>query len=160
MLIRVAFATRTVLDMDLTRRATQTPRQAIEAECTRRGRTAVVSGCIDLLTGGIADAELIYTLGGSPASWVFTGDPSGPDYWLRVWAARGLLWVWDDTALASIVSALSDEAWRVREMAAKVVRRHLLGDALTAVAVCLDDPNRRVRLAAERAVVYLTEHRA
>ncbi len=28
-----------------------TPRQGIEAECRRRGKLAVVSGCIDLLEG-------------------------------------------------------------------------------------------------------------
>lgn len=119
-----------------------------------------MSGCIDLLTGGRGDADLIVALGGAPARWAVTGDPPGPEYWLRVWAARGLLWVWDDSASSAIIVALADDAWRVREMAAKVVRRHMVGDALAAVAECADDRVPRVRAAAERAVVHLSEHSA
>jgi hypothetical protein len=39
------------------------------------------------------------------------------------------LWAWDDVALPAVKSALNDEAWRVREMALKVVARHKLDDA-------------------------------
>ncbi|WP_169312936.1 hypothetical protein [Intrasporangium calvum] len=31
----------------------------------------------------------------------------GPPYWLRVWALRGLLWVWGDEALPSVEAALA-----------------------------------------------------
>mgnify|MGYP006137620203 CR=1 FL=1 len=65
-----------------------------------------------------------------PARWVITGRPSGPHYWLRVWATRGLLWAWDDIALETVGAALDDDAWRVREMAVKVVARHRLEDLL------------------------------
>jgi hypothetical protein len=41
-------------------------------------------------------------------------------------------------------------------MAAKVVARRLLGEALTAVTELRQDPVRRVRLAAERATAILT----
>lgn len=44
-------------------RAGTTPRQNIEAERERRGRNAVVTGCIRLLGGQAADAELIIALG-------------------------------------------------------------------------------------------------
>ena len=88
----------------------QTPRESIEAECAHRGHDAVVAGCIDLLRGSDADPALILALGGPPARWVVTGEPSGPDYWLRVWAARGLLWAWDDTARPAVVEALHDDA--------------------------------------------------
>lgn len=81
------------------------------------GKDAFVAGCIELLEGRDADANLIVALGGPPAQWALTGEPGGPPYWLRVWAARGLLWVWDDAALPSLMAALDDEAWRVREMA-------------------------------------------
>jgi HEAT repeat protein len=135
----------------------QTPRQSIEDECERRGKAAVVAGCIGLLEGRNADPELIVALGGPPAYWAESGEPGGPPYWLRVWAARGLLWVWDDQALPSVISALSDDAWRVREMAAKVVARHRLGDALPNVTDLRHDPIPRVRKAASRAVVRLTE---
>lgn len=128
----------------------KTPRDSIERECELRGKDKVVSGCISLLNGKSADAELIYALGGPPARWVFTGEAPGPDYWLRVWGARGLLWAWDDAALTCIMTALEDESWRVREMALRVVAKHRLADAATTVASLRDDPNSRVASAASR----------
>lgn len=133
----------------------RTPRESVEQECANRGRSAVVAGCIDLLEGREADAELVLALGGPPARWVVTGEPSGPPYWLRVWALRGLLWAWEGEALASVEAALHDDAWRVREMALKVVARHRLDDTLPTVAGLQDDPAARVRAAASRALVRL-----
>ncbi len=135
-----------------------TPRQSVEAECERRGKKAVVAGCIELLMGRPTDDGLVAALGGPPAS---DGAESVPQpYWLRVWAARGLLWAWDDAALPALTRALTDENWRVRETAAKVVARHLPGDALPAVEKLRKDPVARVRTAASRAVVRLTEAEA
>jgi HEAT repeat protein len=134
----------------------KSPRESIERECERRGQDKVIAGCIALLRGRSADAELIYALGGPPARWVFTGTEPGPDYWLRVWAARGLLWAWDDSALSCIMTALEDEAWRVREMALKVVARHRLQDGLATVGSMRNDPNKRVASAARRALVQLS----
>jgi HEAT repeats len=134
-----------------------TPRESIEAECARRGRQAVVDGCARLVTGGKADTALIVALGGPAARGLLdAGLPESQFYWLRVWAARGLLWVWDDSALGAVRFALEDEAWRVREMAVKVVARHRLGDTLASVAALQDDPVPRVRAAASRAVTVLT----
>jgi hypothetical protein len=134
-----------------------TPRESIEAECARRGRQAVVDGCARLITGGEADPALIAALGGPAARGLLdAGLPKGQLYWLRVWGARGLLWVWDDSALGALRFALEDEAWRVREMAVKVVARHRLGDTLASVAALQDDPVPRVRAAASRAVTVLT----
>lgn len=132
------------------------PRRSVASQVEARGSRAVVAGCVDLLTGGRADPPLVAALGGPPARWAVTGEPGGPDYWLRVWAARGLLWEWRAEATAAVVAALGDEAWRVREMAARVVARHAVDEALTAVAALTDDPNARVRRAAERALVALT----
>jgi len=132
-----------------------TPRESIEAECANRGRGAVVAGCIELLNGRDVDAHLALALGGPPARWVVTGEPAGPPYWLRVWALRGLLWAWGDEALPCVEAALHDDAWRVREMALKVVARHGLDEALTAVAALQDDPVARVRAAAPRALARL-----
>ena len=134
-----------------------TPRKRIEMECASRGKDAVVGGCIALLEGREADGTLIAVLGGAPAQWAVSDGQPGPPYWLRVWAARGLLWSWDDKALQPVMAALSDDAWRVREMAVKVVVRHSLGDALAIVAELRRDPIQRVRAAANRAVVRLTE---
>ena len=134
----------------------KTPRESIEQECARRGKDAVVAGCIELLGGGESDAELILALGGPPARWVVTGAPSGPPYWLRVWATRGLLWAWDDAALQSIEVALNDDAWRVREMALKVVARHRLEDTVLTVVELQEDPAARVRAAASRALMRIS----
>lgn len=116
----------------------------------------MIAGCIELLEGGGADPELILALGGPPARWTVTGEPSGPDYWLRVWAARGLLWAWDDSALPALTRALDDESWRVREMALKVVAWHRLEVAHTAAARRGDDVAPRVRAAASRALARLS----
>lgn len=133
-----------------------TPRRSIEAECARRGRIAVVAGCVRLLAGGDADDALVLALAGPGARRVLAGDRDDQRYWLRVWGARGLLWAWQDDALPTLRTALADDAWRVRELAAKVVARHLLGDLLPEVAALRDDPVPRVRAAAARAVVLLT----
>jgi hypothetical protein len=123
----------------------------------------VVSGCVDLLQGryDAVDDPLVLALGGEPARYVLGGGEGGkPGYWPRVWAARGLLHEWDDSAAAAIIKATADPAWRVREMAAKVIAKHLVGEAFTAVAALRDDQVPRVRAAAERAVTSLTSSRA
>ena len=135
-----------------------TPRQSVEAECARRGTRAVVSGCVDLLEGREADDALLLALGGPTAQYVLDGHV-GP-YWFRVWGARGLLYAWEKWATPAVVRATADEAWRVREMAAKVVARHRLGDAIQAVARLEHDPVARVRAAGERAVTILVSARA
>jgi hypothetical protein len=135
-----------------------TPRQSIAAECRRRGKPAVVSACIDLLQGGHdVDEALLLALAGPAAEAVLGGQAGGrTGYWPRVWAARGLLHAWDNRATAAIIRATTDDAWRVREMAAKVIARHRIGDALDAAAGLRDDHVPRVRAAAERAMVILT----
>lgn len=137
------------------------PRERIEAECARRGKAAFVAGCIALLEDRDTDGDLIVALGGPPALWAVGAGVEGPRYWRRVWAARGLLWAWDDVALPAILSALHDDAWRVREMAAKVAARHAVGDAIPTLLLLRDaDPVPRVRAAADRAVQLLTSANA
>jgi len=137
-----------------------TPRQNVAAECGRRGEPAVVSGCVELLEGRAVDEALVLALGGPPAEYVLGGGAGGKNgYWPRVWAARGLLYAWDDRAAAAIIRATACDAWRVREMAAKVIARHGVGDALAAVADLRNDPVPRVRAAAERAIAKLTAER-
>ncbi|HZN16371.1 MAG TPA: hypothetical protein VFB78_19055 [Acidimicrobiales bacterium] len=135
-----------------------TPRQSIAAECGRRGQDAVIAGCVALLNGDAADADLLRALAGQAARAVLRGEAGGVDgYWPRVWGARGLLYAWDDSATAAVVQATSDEAWRVREMALKVIVRHRVGDAIEAAARLGDDPVLRVRRAAHRAVERLVD---
>jgi hypothetical protein len=136
-----------------------TPAQRIAAERARRGAAAFTACCAALLYGrhGEVDDSFILALGGEHGQNVLDGWNGGkPGYWPRVWAARGLLHAWDDAATAAIIHATADDAWRVREMAGKVVARHRVGDALDAVAGLRGDPVPRVRAAAERAVVILT----
>jgi len=130
-----------------------TPKQSVEFECARRGEADVVAGCVDLLAGRDVDDELVLAIGGPAARSVLDG---GQQYWLRVWAMRALLYAWDDTARPAVLAGLADQAWRVREMAAKVIARRQLGDALAGVAELRDDPVPRVRGAAARAVTVLT----
>ncbi len=133
-----------------------TPRESVEAECARRGRAAVVAGCIALLHGDAGDPGLLRGLAGPGAEKFFDGGEHTDTYWLRVWALRGLLWAWDPRAADPVCGALGDEHWRVREMAARVVARHLIDEATAAVAGLRDDPVPRVRSAAERALARLT----
>lgn len=128
-------------------------------ECARRGEDAVIAGCIALLEGDEVDPELIYALGGPPARWATTGGTSGPTYWLRVWAARGLLYAYDQSAAKPIMNALSDDQWRVREMAAKVCGRQRIEDALPQLSELAHDPRARVQRAAERAAIRITTTR-
>jgi HEAT repeat protein len=83
-------------------------------------------------------------------------------YFLRVWAARALLYAWDDSAQDAVLTALADESWRVREMAAVKGAgevggaRRKIGDALPVVAAMSADSVPRVRAAAARATAILT----
>jgi hypothetical protein len=136
-----------------------TPRQSVETACARHGQEAVIAGCVALLTGEPdvdVDPALVAALGG-PRGPDFLDAPPAQRYWLRVWAARGLLWApWGaGAATGAVIGALADEHWRVREMAAKVVARHRVDEAQPAVAHLLTDDVERVRAAASRAVRLL-----
>ena len=138
-----------------------TPRQSLEAKCRTGGRAAVVGGCVRLLAGEEVDAEFMRALGGPHAEQMVRGGDGGlAGYWPRVWAVRGLLPVWDDSATPAVVRAATDQSWRVREMAAKVVARHDIADAFDSVLRLRDDPVARVRSAAHRAITILTAHGA
>lgn len=133
-----------------------TPRQSIERECDQRGRSAVLDGCRALLRGEPVDAGLLLALGGPGAAKFLDGADRVDDYWLRVWGARGLLWLWDDSAEDEVRRGLGDEAWRVREMALKVVARHHVDVLLDDVVALRRDEVARVRQAADRALRILT----
>ena len=135
-----------------------TPRESVRGECESRGEDAVVAGCLDILTGRNVDERLLRVLAGPAAEQVLDGREGGTaGYWPRVWATRGLLYAWNERATATVVLAVSDEAWRVREMAAKVIARHRIDDGLGAVIRLSGDPVPRVRRAAQRAIAVLTE---
>ena len=78
------------------------------------------------------------------------------NYWPRVWAGRGLLYVWSASATSAVLSGLHDGAWRVREMSAKVARRREVAVAEPILVALLDDPMQRVRAASDAALSALT----
>jgi hypothetical protein len=134
-----------------------TPRQGVERECSRRGEAEVVAACVVLLAGGDADRPFVFAIGGPAAESILGPHPRRDQrYFLRVWAARALLYAWNASAQDAVLTALADESWRVREMAAKVVARRKIGDALSVVAEMSADPVPRVRAAAARATAILT----
>ena len=135
-----------------------TPKQAIEFECDRRGRHVVIEDCMAIISGRRVNDDFLRVIGGPSAENVLEGRDGGVDgYWPRVWAARGLLHVWDDVATNAIIDATTHEAWRVREMAAKVIARHHVRPAIDAVVMLLDDENARVRTAASKAFRVVAE---
>lgn len=133
-----------------------TPRQSIERECARRGTSDVVEHCVAILSGERADEMMLLALGGPAAAVVLRGGAGGvTGYWPRVWALRGLLYAWEESAVAAVVGSVTDESWRVREMGAKVIARHRVDDAFEGMTGLVSDPVLRVRQAAHRALVRL-----
>lgn len=131
------------------------PRRSVGNLVEQHGGDVVVAACLDLLAGREVDGHILVGLGGPPARWAVGGGTPGPDYWLRVWALRGLLWIWDPGATRALIDALTDDAWRVREMAAKVAARHTVDEALPVLLQLRQDRVARVRAVAERAVIRL-----
>ena len=130
-----------------------TPRVRIEAACQRLGRDEVIRRCAALLCGAEDDVEFIVALGGAPAHRLLaSGIPRGQEYWLRVWAARGLLWAGVGAATGELRTALDDDHWRVREMACRVVARQRVADLADEVISLERDGNVRVAQTAGRAV--------
>jgi hypothetical protein len=147
-----------------------TPRDRTALAVRTYGADEVVAWCAGLLAGDVPLDEPTrphLTWIGGPAATRLVDDPDadpvGRTYWPQVWAARALLYVWDDEtvgAVAAVVSALEHPAWRVREMAAKVVGRHEVGAAAEALLALADDEVPRVRAAVVRALGAVGESEA
>src|SRR6185312_17235084 len=86
-----------------------------------------------------------------------------PLYWPELWGARALSVVWPDaepdTATSAIIAGLGNQAWRVREMCAKVCATRVIGDPAV-LSTLVTDEVPRVRSAAARALAELgaSEH--
>lgn len=149
----------------MTDERSERPAERLSEAVRRFGRGAVVDRCVGLLVGQVAEDEPVGPdlawLGGEPGTQhlrrLASGDPE-PDYWSRVWAARGLLHVWDAAAAPAVLVGLADEAWRVREMCAKVAHRHQVGAAAGQLARLAGDEVPRVRAASARALGVVGEH--
>jgi HEAT repeat protein len=131
----------------------QTPQLRVELACRKHGAFAVADACMRLLAGAEIDPVMRAVFGDQHSPKWLESDVN--QYWLRVWGARGLLWNWDSRAVDAVRTALSDEAWRVREMALKVIARHRVDDLQPLVTELVDDPVPRVRAAASRALTLL-----
>lgn len=122
------------------------PRDSARLGAELFGEDHVIQWCELLLQGTVApghpDFPDIAWLGGK-LGW--------PDYWSRVWGARGLLHL--GVANPGIVlESLADPSWRVREMALKVIHAHGIDDPSGKVDPSVDDEVERVRVQAWRAL--------
>lgn len=126
----------------------------LDAAVERYGRDEVVERAIALLAGANAGEEFLLWAGGPHAQGVLDGAP--PLYWPEVWGARALLHVWGAEASDAVRAGLTNPAWRVREMCARVAAAHEV-DATELRGLFVDEVA-RVRAAGARAVGAVGEH--
>lgn len=125
----------------------RTPRESVRFAAELFGHAAVVHWCEELLAGRASDTDPRYP----DIAWL-RGTIGWPDYWARVWGARGLRHLGPPERPEVVLAAVDDPAWRVREMALKVIAADELADPAGAVDPLVDDPVERVRRQAWRAL--------
>lgn len=125
------------------------PADRIAAAVKAYGEREVVERSSALLAGANAGEDFLLYVGGTHAQGILDGAPAL--YWPELWGARALMYVWDDSARVAIKAGLTNQAWRVREMCAKVVLHRELPFAVD-LAPLLTDEVGRVRAAAARAL--------
>lgn len=121
----------------------------LAAAVERYGEANVVERALSLLAGNYEGEDFLLFVGGEHAQGILDGAPVL--YWPELWGARALLYVWDESAAPAIIETLSNPAWRVREMGARVAAAREL-PAASALAGLLRDQVPRVRAAAARAL--------
>ncbi|RFA14992.1 hypothetical protein B7R22_07605 [Subtercola boreus] len=126
----------------------------LDEAVAREGAAKVARRATSLLAGGYEGEEFLLVVGGSHAEGIVGGAPAL--YWPEVWGARTLLYVWDDAAAPTVIAALTNQSWRVREMAARVCAARGVGTARDLVKLTTDE-NARVRAAAARAIAAVGE---
>ncbi|MEO6944483.1 MAG: HEAT repeat domain-containing protein [Lacisediminihabitans sp.] len=118
----------------------------------RYGEARVVTLATGLLQARNAGDDILLYLGGRHAQGVLDGAPAL--YWPELWGARAFMHVWiqeSDAAVSAVLAGLGNQAWRVREMCAKVCATRAIGGPET-LTVLLSDETARVRSAAARAL--------
>ena len=130
------------------------PRELVAALRARLSESETAGRCADLLTGAdpAVHADLLPYLAGRPGA-AYPAD-GWAEHWPRVWGARGLLYVWDDTddtVPDAVLTGLRDDAWRVAEMCLKVCALRDLPAGDDAVRLAGHELP-RVRTAAARAL--------
>ncbi|HEY0260035.1 MAG TPA: HEAT repeat domain-containing protein [Lacisediminihabitans sp.] len=125
------------------------PSDRIAAAVARFGEETVARRAASLLLGDNEGDEFLLYVGGRHAQGVLDGAP--PLYWPEVWGARALTYAWDPSAASAVHRGLGDQAWRVREMCARVCFLRALPET-EALVTLLTDEVARVRSAAARAL--------
>jgi HEAT repeat protein len=125
------------------------PAERIAKAVAELGEDDVIARATALIAGLNAGEEFLLAVGGRHAQGILDGAPAL--YWPEVWGARTFLYVWNDSAIPAVLAGLGNQAWRVREMSAKVVARRELAYPAE-VAELATDEVARVRAQAARAL--------
>jgi HEAT repeat protein len=123
--------------------------ERIQAAIAHYGEDVVSSNAITLLRAKNAGKDFLLYAGGRHALGILEGAPAL--YWPELWGARTLLYVWNDSAAPYVVVGLTNQAWRIREMCARVVQLRELQVAPKLVRLTTDEVP-RVRSAALTAL--------
>ena len=130
------------------------PADRIAAAVKIYGERETVDRAAALLGGANAGEDFLLFVGGTHAKGILDGAPAL--YWPELWGARALMYVWHDSAAIAIKSGLTNQAWRVREMCARVTATRSLPFA-DALRPLLEDDTARVRAQAARALAEVGE---
>lgn len=123
--------------------------ERIQAAVDHYGVDTVLRNALRLLRGNDAGKDFLLYAGGRHALGILDGAPRL--YWPELWGARVFTHIWDDAAAPAVIAGLTNQAWRVREMCARVILVNSVPAADQLVALTTDD-NARVRIAALRAL--------
>ena len=114
------------------------------------GEAVVVRRAVSLLAGNNEGEDFLLFVGGDHARGILDGAPVL--YWPELWGTRALLYVWDDSAEEAVSAAMANQAWRVREMGARVAAARKLQQFSAVVSALLADEVARVRATAARSL--------
>ena len=128
--------------------------ERIAASVAELGEPTFVLRALSLIAGHNEGEEFLLVVGGEHAKGILEGAPVL--YWPELWGTRALLYAWDASAAPAVTAALENQAWRVREMAARVAAKRELPVRDTLLGLLTDDVA-RVRAAAARALGGLGE---
>ncbi|MFT2816164.1 HEAT repeat domain-containing protein [Leifsonia sp. A12D58] len=123
--------------------------ERLDAAVARYTEAGVLSRAVALTEGAMAGEDFLLYVGGRHAQGLLDGAPAL--YWPELWGMRALLHVWDPSAGTAVKAGLENQAWRVREMAARVSQERELNVASSLVTL-LTDESARVRAAAAHAL--------
>ncbi len=130
------------------------PAERVALGVQRWGEQRFVELCVELqrTMSWRDEPDLLSYIAGLHGRRFVEFGPGRQGYWLRTWPLRAFLYAWTDDAAPTVLAALADEHWRVREMAGKVAVRREIGEAADGAYRLLNDPIARVRAAAARVI--------